>query len=160
MDRFHEAFELAVKAHKNQIRQQSGLPFIVHPLAVMGILRSFDVKDEDILIAAVLHDVVEDSPIRLDEIEKKFGKRVAKLVDEVSKKEGGKFIITMNESALLKMADLIHNGLTMPFKNKLMINRYITRVEILYDKYKDLMDKYPEVVTYLFKVHKKVKKLN
>ena len=66
----------------------------------------------------------------------------------------------MKESALLKMADLIHNGLTMPPKNKIMINRYITKVELLYGKYKNLMDKYPEVVTYLLKVHKKVKKLN
>ncbi len=160
MDRFHKAFELAIKAHKNQIRQHSGLPYIVHPLSVMGILRSFEIKDEDILISAILHDVVEDSPIKLSEIEKKFGKRVTKLVDEVSKKEKGRFIITMKESALLKMADLIHNGSSLPPKNKLMINRFIKKVDLLYNKYQDLMDEYPEVVKYLFKIHKKVKKLN
>ncbi len=157
MDRFHKAFEMAVKAHEGQIRELTGSPFIVHPLAVMGILRTFNVKDNDILIAAILHDVVEDSSIELEEVEEHFGERVANLVNQVTKKEDGKFIITDKEGAILKMADLIHNGLTMPNDKKQLKERYILRVELLYKMYKDLMKSHTELFNYLKKILKRVK---
>ena len=157
MDRFHKAFEMAVKAHEGQIRELTGSPFIVHPLAVMGILRTFNVKDNDILIAAILHDVVEDSSIELEEVEEHFGERVANLVNQVTKKEDGKFIITDKEGAILKMADLIHNGLTMPNDKKQLKERYILRVELLYKMYKALMKSHTELFNYLKKILKRVK---
>jgi (p)ppGpp synthase/HD superfamily hydrolase len=148
---------MAVKAHEGQIRELTGSPFIVHPLAVMGILRTFRVKDEDVLIAAVLHDVVEDSSIELEEVEENFGNRVANLVNQATKKEDGKFIITDKEGAILKMADLIHNGLTMPKDKKQLKERYIIRVELLYKHYKDIMKEHPELLNYLKKILKRVK---
>jgi (p)ppGpp synthase/HD superfamily hydrolase len=150
---------MAIKAHKNQIRKGTGSPYIVHPLAVMGILRTFGVTDEDILIAAVLHDVVEDSPIELEEIKKEFGERAADLVDQASKKEDKQIYIKTKEGAILKIGDLIHNGLTVPKNDKPMINRYIKRVEKIYKNYKHLMDLNPKLMSYLKKVLKRVKAL-
>ncbi len=159
MDRFHKAFEMAVKAHKGQIRKLTGSPVIVHPLAVMGILRNYDIKDEDILIAAVLHDVVEDSPTELKEIKKEFGERVADLVDQVSKKPDKTYPIRDEGGVVLKMADLIHNGLCMPKDNEKKINNYIKRTDLMIKNYSALMEKYPKILDHLKKVLKKVKTL-
>ena len=159
MDRFHKAFEMAVKAHENQIRELTGSPVIVHPLAVMGILRNFGIKDEDILIAAVLHDVVEDSSITLEEVKKEFGDRVADLVDQVSKKQDKTYPTRDESGVVLKMADLIHNGLCMPKDNEKKINNYIRRVDLIIKNYPQLMNSYPEIFKYLKKILKKVKAL-
>src|SRR5258706_12708845 len=78
-----EAYEVARAAHSGQYRQ-SGEPYITHPLAVAKILAEWHL-DAQALMAALLHDVVEDTPTTKTEIAKKFGKAVAELVDGVSK---------------------------------------------------------------------------
>ena len=75
------AFAMAKAAHEGQTRN-SGEPYITHPLAVTTILAEWHL-DPQALIAAMLHDVVEDTPTTKDEIAKKFGKAVAELVDGV-----------------------------------------------------------------------------
>ncbi|MDO4987390.1 MAG: RelA/SpoT family protein [Candidatus Saccharibacteria bacterium] len=78
-----KAIDFATKAHEGQFRN-SGDPYIVHPLAVMKIVEDWGM-DEDTCIAAVLHDVVEDTPVTVADIKNEFGEQVAFLVDGVTK---------------------------------------------------------------------------
>ncbi len=81
--RINHAIEVAKKAHAGQLRK-TGEPYIIHPLAVKKILEEWGM-DEDTIIAGILHDTVEDTPLTLDEIRKDFGESVAFLVDGVTK---------------------------------------------------------------------------
>ena len=81
--RIVHAVEVAKKAHEGQLRK-TGEPYIVHPLAVKKILEEWGM-DEDTIIAGILHDAVEDTPLTLDDIRKEFGESVAFLVDGVTK---------------------------------------------------------------------------
>lgn len=81
--RIKQAIEFATKAHEGQFRK-TGEPYIIHPLAVMKILEEWNM-DEDTIIAGILHDTVEDTPLTLKEIENIFGKDVAFLVNGVTK---------------------------------------------------------------------------
>ncbi len=74
-----KAIEFAAKAHTGQFRKGSRVPYIIHPLQVGKILIESDCEEE-IIIAGILHDTVEDTPVELIDIEKLFGKRVADLV--------------------------------------------------------------------------------
>lgn len=81
--RIKEAYEFAKQAHQGQLRK-SGEPYISHPIRTVQILTNLRV-DEDTLIAAFLHDVPEDTQISLPQIEEKFGKKIAYLVDGITK---------------------------------------------------------------------------
>ena len=78
-----KAFATAVKAHDGQHRI-SGEDYIHHPLGVARILADLQI-DADSIAAALLHDVVEDTTITLEQLEKEFGKEIAILVDGVTK---------------------------------------------------------------------------
>jgi (p)ppGpp synthase/HD superfamily hydrolase len=80
--RFLRAFQFAAEKHAGQTRKASGIPYIAHLIGVASLVLEFG-GDEDLAIAALLHDVVEDcggAPM-LKEIRRKFGSRVAKIVD-------------------------------------------------------------------------------
>lgn len=79
---FH-AIEFAARAHHGQYRKASPLPYIIHPLNVARILIECGAPDE-IVIAAVLHDVVEDTKVTLDQVRAEFGQEVARLVEGMS----------------------------------------------------------------------------
>lgn len=79
MDFLSEAIALATQAHDGMIRKCGTLPYILHPMEAAVIVASMS-DDQELLAAAVLHDVVEDAGITLVEIEEKFGSRVAELV--------------------------------------------------------------------------------
>ncbi len=74
-----KAIIFAVNAHANTERRGKGFPYIVHPLEAIEIVATIT-SDQEMLAAAALHDVVEDTDISIDDIEKEFGKRVASLV--------------------------------------------------------------------------------
>lgn len=78
-----KAYNYANDYHKNQCRK-SGEPYIIHPLNVAYILANLELDDETIC-AALLHDVVEDTPATLDELKTEFGESVAMMVDGVTK---------------------------------------------------------------------------
>ena len=90
--RLKQAIEVATQAHEGQLRK-SGEPYITHPLAVMKLLQEWNM-DEDTVIAGVLHDTVEDTPLTLQEIEDQFGKDVAFLVSGVTKLGKGRKLAT------------------------------------------------------------------
>jgi RelA/SpoT family (p)ppGpp synthetase len=78
-----EAYDFAFQAHDGQ-RRRSGEPYITHPVAVADLLADLKL-DAQTMIAAILHDVMEDTPNTKEEITERFGKEVAELVDGVSK---------------------------------------------------------------------------
>lgn len=73
------AYELAAEAHRGQTRKDGSSPYIGHPLAVAGLLREAGL-DEETVAAALLHDVVEDSELTVDEVAERFGVGVGELV--------------------------------------------------------------------------------
>ena len=73
------AIEFAARAHAGQYRKQTKIPYIVHPLAVCQMLIEAGCRDE-VVVAAVLHDTIEDTSVTLDDIESEFGNTVAELV--------------------------------------------------------------------------------
>jgi len=85
----HRALKRAVKAHKKQDRDgEAPLPYATHPVDVLNLLRyDAEVTDEEILAAALLHDVLEETDEELDDIEKDFGRRVARIVRELTREE-------------------------------------------------------------------------
>ena len=123
-----QAYEFSRNAHEGQFRK-SGEPYISHPLAVAGILAGWHL-DTQTLTAALLHDVVEDTPATAGEIETRFGKAVALLVEGVSKLDKlafaseqqaqaenfRKMLLAMAQDVrviLVKLADRLHNMHTM-----------------------------------------------
>lgn len=79
------AIIFATECHKGQTRKYSNLPYIVHPLAVMNTLIACGYKNENLLSAAILHDVVEDCKITRIEIANKFNHQIATFVSDVTK---------------------------------------------------------------------------
>lgn len=75
----HESIVFANKAHKGQLRKGTDIDYISHPMEVMQILTAMR-ADDDLIIAGVLHDTVEDTPVTVEELEEKFGNDIAALV--------------------------------------------------------------------------------
>ncbi len=80
-----DAIRFAAEAHRDQSRKDGRTPYIVHPVAVLRRLSSdLGMKEADLLCAAVLHDVIEDSVVTREDLELRFGARVAGWVQELS----------------------------------------------------------------------------
>ena len=127
MARIKDAYELALDAHKDQYRK-SGLPYIIHPIAVAQIVAKELELGPNPVIAALLHDVVEDTAYTLEDIHERFGDDVAFLVDVVTKKKKDKYSHSKQvdnfrqlldsmqydvRAVLIKMADRLHNMRTL-----------------------------------------------
>ncbi len=78
-----QAYELAFRLHSCSFRKGTNIPYIVHPMDVASNLMKSEASDE-LIIAGLLHDVVEDEDYSLDDIEKQFGPEVRRLVDGAS----------------------------------------------------------------------------
>jgi len=81
--KLYDAIELAARAHHGQVRKGTEIPYIVHPLAVAGILILANCP-EHLVIAGILHDTLEDTPVASEEIQSQFGREVADLVVALS----------------------------------------------------------------------------
>ncbi len=134
------AFNTALEAHK-EMRRKSGEPYIFHPIAVAQICVDEIGLGPTAVIAALLHDVVEDTDMELKDIEKLFGVKVAKIIDGLTKISGvfqhgssqqaenfRKMLLTLSEDVrviLIKIADRLHNMRTlesMPRNSQLKIS--------------------------------------
>lgn len=82
-DRIHKAIIFATKSHMGQTRKCTDLPYIIHPMEVMRILSEMD-AEEDVKIAGILHDTLEDTHTVAEDIEGQFGDRVLYLVQSNS----------------------------------------------------------------------------
>ena len=125
------AYNLARAAHKEQ-KRKSGEPYIIHPICVAIVLAQLEL-DKEAIIAALLHDVVEDTDITLEQITEEFGEEVALLVDGVTKltklswkadkveiqaENLRKMFLAMAKDIrviLIKLADRLHNMRTLQF---------------------------------------------
>ena len=122
------AYRFGAEAHQGQIRK-SGEPFIQHPLAVANILAEMHM-DHETLVAAMLHDVIEDTPVVKDRISDEFGTEVAQIVDGLSKltqiefeshaeaqaQNFQKMLMAMADDIrviMVKLADRLHNMRTL-----------------------------------------------
>ncbi len=81
--RLYDAIELAARAHHNQVRKGTEIPYVVHPLAVAAGLIRLECPEHTV-IAALLHDVLEDTSVSAEEIRSRFGPEVAALVQGLS----------------------------------------------------------------------------
>lgn len=128
-----EAYDFANKAHNGQMRK-SGEPYITHPVEVAGILVNLKM-DATTIISGFLHDVVEDTPITLNDIRSTFGNNVATLVDGVTKLRHFEYTSKEDQQAenhrkmfvamardlrcvIVKLADRLHNMRTLKFMSK------------------------------------------
>ncbi len=83
---FDEALQFAARAHCGMVRKGTHTPFVTHPMEAVVVAAELT-DDPQMLAAAVLHDTVEDTCVTLDEIEEKFGARVAHLVDKLTEED-------------------------------------------------------------------------
>ena len=130
--RLHDAFTFAYAEHKGQLRK-SGEPYIIHPLAVADIVADLGL-DVDSVIAALLHDCIEDTPATHEDIAKKFGPTVADLVEGVTKLTRMQYVSKEEEQMenlrkmlmamshdirviLIKICDRLHNMRTMEYQS-------------------------------------------
>lgn len=123
------AYDFSATAHEGQ-KRQTGEPYFIHPCAVVNILVDLGFDDVSTLVAAFLHDILEDTPVTSDELEQKFGKEVLELVEGVTKLDKIKFVSAEDEQAenlrkmffamakdyrviIIKLADRLHNMRTL-----------------------------------------------
>jgi GTP pyrophosphokinase len=123
-----KAFNIALEAHKD-MRRKSGEPYIYHPIAVAMICAEEIGLGTTSVVCALLHDVVEDTDITLEDIEKMFGEKEAKIIDGLTKISGvfdqgssqqaenfRKMLLTLSDDVrviLIKLADRLHNMRTL-----------------------------------------------
>ena len=151
VSQIQRAYEVAKEAHGDQ-KRHSGEPYITHPVEVAIILAELEM-DKETIIAGILHDVVEDTDMTLEQVEKEFGKEVAELVDGVTKltqikysadkvevqaENLRKMFLAMAKDIrviIIKLADRLHNMRTL---------QYMTR-EKQKEKARETMDIYAPI---------------
>jgi len=136
-----KAFDIALEAHSKQ-RRKTGEPYIFHPIAVAKIVAYEIGLDTTSIIAALLHDVVEDTDYTIEDIERLFGENIARIVQGLTKishlnkdqnasvqaENFRKMLLTLNDDVrviLIKIADRYHNMLTMdamPYDKQMKIS--------------------------------------
>jgi len=171
MQKIFKALQFAIKAHGDQKRKYTGEPYIIHPIAVAKLVSDVG-GDEYMICTAILHDVVEDTHVTLDDIVQKFGTDIADLVSsltDISKPEDGNRATRKamdrrwisdrcNRSKTIKLADLIDNSSTIvehdPNFAKVYISekRELLKVlkegnQILYQRAKNIVEDYFKKVT-------------
>ena len=130
--RIRAAFELAARAHADQ-KRKDGSPYVTHAVAAAEIIVEMGM-DEDSIVAALLHDVIEDTAVTHEEIQKQFGPSVADIVEGVTKltrvnytsreeeqmENMRKMLMAMSKDIrviLIKLADRLHNMRTMDYQS-------------------------------------------
>ena len=132
LGRIRAAFELAARAHADQ-KRKDGSPYVTHAVAAAEIIVEMGM-DEDSIVAALLHDVIEDTSVTHEEIQKQFGPSVADIVEGVTKltrvnytsreeeqmENMRKMLMAMSKDIrviLIKLADRLHNMRTMDYQS-------------------------------------------
>lgn len=173
-----KAFEMAVEGHK-EMRRKSGEPYIYHPIAVAQICSEEIGLGPTSIVCALLHDTVEDTELTLEDVEREFGKKIAKIIDGLTKISGvfdqsssiqaenfRKMLLTLADDVrviLIKLADRLHNMRTMDHMPRQKQLKLASETSYLYaplahrlglyaikSELEDLSMKYTETSTYKF----------
>ena len=133
LSQIEKAYKMASAAHKDQ-KRRSGEPYIIHPVSVAIILAELEL-DKESIIAGILHDIVEDTDVTLEQVRQEFGDEVALLVDGVTKltqlsyskdkveiqaENLRKMFLAMAKDIrviVVKLADRLHNMRTLEYMN-------------------------------------------
>ena len=163
MDKIETAIKLSTKAHSGQKRKFSNVDYIEHPFFVADILASLKISKhiDDLIVACILHDVVEDTYVTIEEIREIFGDFIASLVEEltsdikeikrIGKKEylANKMLNMTSYGLVIKLSDRLHNILDLK-KEYPLTKKYIIETEYILDKLNE---------RHLSNTHKKLIKL-
>jgi len=142
-----DARVFAALAHRGQVRKYTGEPYVTHPIAVAKIVASVT-GDQEMIAAALLHDVVEDTAVTIEEIESRFGGLVALYVEnltDISCLDDGfraarkavdraHTAIAVPEAKTIKLADLIHNSSSILEHDKRFAKIYMAEKRLLLDE--------------------------
>jgi (p)ppGpp synthase/HD superfamily hydrolase len=117
MKRLSKAIRFATECHNGQYRKFTKIPYITHPVGVMTMLSRWGVDDEEVLIAAVFHDLVEDTDVLFETINRNYGRRVEDIVVLVTKTEWDSSETYLDrllnsdnlDAMILKIADRLYN---------------------------------------------------
>ena len=140
-----EAKEFAREAHKDQFRKYKKEPYIEHPIRVAKLVSTVP-HTKEMICAAYLHDVVEDTPVNIAEIQKRFGDKVAGYVQELTdvyvkqdyphlnrkarkEKEVQRLSQISNEAKTIKLADVIDNTRDIVDNDKGFARKYVPEME-------------------------------
>lgn len=169
--RLENAIRIASQYHHGQLRKEHDeLPYVSHPFSVAALVSNFT-EDEDIIIAALLHDTVEDTEMTHEELTNLFGERVNELVDSVSEPKGNipwkerkdiylkKLIDGSSDAVLIAAADKIHNmqskyrihddqGFIFVKSLGLLDKKYVWYHSAVYDIVKERLENSPIVELY------------
>ncbi|MFB6257804.1 MAG: bifunctional (p)ppGpp synthetase/guanosine-3',5'-bis(diphosphate) 3'-pyrophosphohydrolase, partial [Flavobacteriales bacterium] len=145
--RIRKAFNTALEAH-SEMRRRSGEPYIFHPIAVARIVAEEMRLGTTSIVAALLHDTVEDTSLDLDFIEKEFGSKVSTIIDGLTKIPGSfdqhqspqaenfrKMLLSLSEDVrviLIKLADRLHNMRTLTSMKREKQLKIASETEFLY----------------------------
>ena len=142
-----EAREFAREAHKGQFRKYKNEPYIEHPIRVAYIVSTV-AHTTEMICAAYLHDVVEDTPVSIEEIQDRFGDKVASYVQELTdvyikndyphlnrkkrkEKEVERLSAISKEAKTIKLADVIDNTRDIVENDKGFARKYVPEMEAL-----------------------------
>ena len=148
MSLLDRAKNMMEKAHEGQTRKDGITPYSNHPKRVVEILRYYGVEDEELLIAGYLHDVIEDTNVKDEEIQKLFGSRVSSLVKELTfvTQDYELYIKHVNEisrdAKLVKMADILANLEDNMEKSPTFVSKRIKSLQIIL---RELFDNPPKI---------------
>jgi len=144
-----KAIQFGAQKHKGQVRKFDGKPYFGHPTRVAETIKKIT-KDKDVIIAAYLHDTVEDTETTVEELVKTFNKRVAALVKELTTVMGPadnkaeyllKKMNSMSKEALLiKLADRLDNVSDFPTAPEKFVKKYSKETHYILDNLKTNLD--------------------
>lgn len=175
MRRMEQAIIYATEKHRNDLRKCTNIPYIVHPFSAMFSLRDTGVKDQDVLIATLLHDVIEDTNTTYEDIALSFGEYVADLVASVSENKSKTWserkLHTIEmlsdcsyQTKLITLADKFHNLQSISCEFELIgnslwerFNRGYTSQMWYYCRVAEVLSRDPEI--YKIELYKNFKDL-
>lgn len=151
-----KAYLFAKEKHSGQTRNYSGFEYFIHPKGVARKIQDLT-RDEDMIVAGLLHDVVEDCGVSLDTIKEMFGERVSNLVFEVTTQPYDKENIEKKDMMLAKMLGMSNDALTIKLCDRLDNVQYMDKDCKTIDQ-KQFVKRYFEETQFIIRELSKLKK--
>ncbi|MFQ6752614.1 MAG: HD domain-containing protein [Clostridia bacterium] len=150
MDRYDTALEFATKKHHGQMRKDGVTPYIVHPVGVADLVAEFAQDNEyldTMLVAALLHDTLEDTDTTYEEIYETFGDSVADIVDELTSDKEACKRIGKGKYLKIKMQNMSEEALTIKIADRLYNMRDVACMKP--EKIQQFIDQNIEIIDWL-----------